>query len=356
MNLIQLKQIDGLITTLNALAKGLFDLEEAVTGQLERTNRIYDYLEIQDGTNETNPGKYIEIYGGSATVTYENEIDYINGSGTFNNVKLGVDAGNSLFNGNVFASEVHANTIVGNVESPEMTADNMVAHSYVYVDGAGRSFNVMDQINPVLEYYTAAGTNYPLYLGDDEKFVVVENDNPRGYEFDIHLPLNPQVGQKVMIKTVGSGIGQIHRGLNTFHICPHFSWEKIDGNRSWAITGNYGYAEFMYNGVQGGEWSMLRSSPGAFDIKYLTEPDPQLVNTSHELLRKQVDYIQGRFDLYENEIIANNQLIAQNSGLIAQNSGLIAQNSALITTTQNIIDQLSGFNLGGASLLEMLDW
>lgn len=348
MNLIQLKQIDGLTTTLNALAKGLFDLEEEVSGQFEWTNRIYDYVEIEEGSDTPEPGKYLQVYGGSAEVTYENEIDFVNDTGVFNNVKFQVEDGNSLFKGNIYAAEVHANQIVGNITGHQVSTDSMVSYGYTYVDGAGRSFDVMDQINPSLDYYPAS-TNFPLYLQDDQKFVAVENDFPGGYEFDIHLPLNPEIGQRVLIKTIGTGIGQVHRGLNTFHVCPHFDFEKIDGNRSWAITGNYGYAEFMYNGVQGAEWSMLRSTPGAFDIKYLTEPDPALVNTSHELLRSQVDYIQNTFDRYAD-------LVDENSALIAQNTGLIAQNQTLIATTQNIIDQLSGFNLGGASLLEMLDW
>lgn len=341
MNLIQIKQIDGLTTTLNALAKGLFDLEEEVSGQFEWTNRIYDYVEIQDGNSGDPPGKYLEVYGGGADVIYDNEIDFVNETGTFNNVKFGVEDGNSIFRGNIYASEVHANKIVGSITGHEVSTNEMVSYSYTYIDGAGRSFDVMDEINPHLDFYPST-TMYPLYLEDNDKVAVVENSVPGGYEFDVYLPSNPSIGQTVLIKTVGSGIGQIHRGLNTFHVCPHYDFERIDGNRSWAITGNYGFAEFMYNGVQGHEWSMLRSSPGAFDIKYLTEPDPQLVNTSHELLRSQVDYIQNRFDQY--------------ADLIDQNSGLIAQNQSLIEANQNIINQLSGFNLGGASLLEMLDW
>jgi len=347
MNLIQIKQIDGLTTTLNALAKGLFDLEEEVSGQFLWTNRIYDHLEIVSGNSGDLTQKHINIFtnGEGSDIFYDNEQYFINDTGNFNNIKLNVEDGNAIIEGNLYAAEIHANEIIGNITGQHISGDDMVAYNYyARNDRTGRNINLVEKIFPRVKTFDLSHP-YPTYLEDDDQIIIVENDSANTQEFDIHLPSNPEQGQKVLIKIDGTGVGQVHKGFNTYHICPAFEYEKIDGNLSWAITGNYGYAEFMYHGVAGHEWMMLRSSPGAFDIKYNTEPNPNLVNTAFELLNPKVEHVLAQNKRILEWIPPIHEITLENQVLSKQNADLIAINSGLLLQQQQIIDSLSGFHI-----------
>lgn len=339
MNLIQIKQIDGLTTTLNSLARGLFDLEEEVSGQFEWTNRIYDHVELIPGNGTGIFGHYANFYGpgGGASVQFDNELDFINNTGDFEHVKLGIEEGNFLVQGNVYSNEIHANKIFADITGNNVETNDMTSYSYTYKDRTtGRTLDIMEEISPGVEYYPAS-TMFPVYIKDDEYVSVFENASGGGYEFDIILPSDPRVGQKLMIKTMGTGIGQFHRGLNSYHVSPSYEFETIDGNRNWSITGNYGYVELLYNGVPGKEWSLLRASPGMYDYKHGVEPDKQLLNTPFEMLSPRIDHTLAQFEILSQEFATLSGIVNQNSLLSEQNRILSEQNQYLSEINSGLI-------------------
>ena len=314
MNLIQIKQIDGLTTTLNSLARGLFDLEEEATGQFQSAFRIYDQLSISSGPLGA---KYINFNGEGDNLNEEDPEKYIDGTGVFNNVKVKISEGSLLVEDTVLTDTMTCNEInCDNFICDGVTSSTVKSTSFFHEDeNTGRITDVINKLTPNYKSFDLA-TSYPVYLEDEDDVAIFYNNAANGIISEIYLPPSPRQGQEVLIKVVGTGLTA--ENGNVFMIRPEDSNHKIEGNQNWGINWDYGYAKLLYLGDATNEWVITSSNFGRFNFANSgATPDPVNGPTNpFNVLLNDIEYVNAQFPIQQNIIDTMSGLVDQLSGQV----------------------------------------
>lgn len=333
MNLIQIKQIDGLTTTLNSLAKGLFDLEEECTGQFEHALEIYNDLEVV----KSEGGRYLNIMSPGTDITEEDTSRYINETGDFLNIKMKIEDGCLLVEKDIYTDKVNCNEINCESFSSEGSAQMsaITSSSFIYEDSnTGRQTDMVAALQPHYKSFDIT-TAYPVYLDVDDEVAVFYNNQANGIVSEIVLPGNPHQGKEVLIKVVGTGLTA--ENGNVFMIRPEDSNHKIEGNQNWGINWDYGYAKLLYLGDTTNEWVITSSNFGRFNFAS-SGPSPDPVNGPTDpfnVLSIDVEYVNAQFPIQQN-------IIDTMSGLVDQLSGQVYDVSTELDSVIADVDLISG--------------
>jgi len=333
MNLIQIKQIDGLTTTLNSLARGLFDLEEEATGQFQHALRIYDQLSISSGPLG---GEYIDFNGGGDNLNEEDPEKYIDGTGVFNNVKVKISEGSLLVEDTVLTDTMTCNQInCDNFSSDGVVSSTVKSTNFLHEDeNTGRITDIINKLTPNYKSFDLS-TNYPVYLENEDDVAIFYNNSANGVVSEIYLPPSPRQGQEVLIKVVGTGLTADNG--NVFMIRPEDSNHKIEGNQNWGINWDYGYAKLLYLGDVANEWVITSSNFGRFNfVSTGSTPDPVNGPTNpFNVLTNDIEYVNAQFPIQQN-------IIDTMSGLVDQLSGQVYDVSTELDSVIADVDLISG--------------
>jgi len=250
MNLIQIKQIDGLTTTLNSLAKGLFDLELEVTGQLKDLGRIYNVADV------VTSGDFAML-----DVFADGRIDVTTdwGVGTYSDVSFRVSNGYGLFDQGIYTNYLD----VQEVNAPAGTFDSVSTTNLSIVNEFGESQDVANLFN---KEYTriGAGDFFPYELSYSDKFVSIDNSALSvGSMNMIVLPDVPDNGSEVIIQCEGTGLSRHIYGADAHSIVVAAGYsDNINGGNLFHITGDYQTAHFIKH-EQG--WGLKYSNYGTIE-------------------------------------------------------------------------------------------
>ncbi len=250
MNLIQIKQIDGLTTTLNSLAKGLFDLEIEITGQLDHMQRIYDVADVVNSGESSMLDVFVE---GDLDV----ETNW--GSGVYNDISFRVSDGYGLFDYGLYTNYIEAENVnFPNADIGSVTSDSIgIRNVFGQVQDVGSLFNK--------NYLRlGAGTSFPYILGYNDSFVSIDNSAIAGGSMNqIILPQGQEDGSEVIIKCEGTGLSEhIHGAVkHSFIVTPQIP-DKIDGGSLFHITGDYQSSHFVKHNSG---WGLVYSNYGTIE-------------------------------------------------------------------------------------------
>lgn len=315
MNLIQIKQIDGLTTTLNSLARGLFDLEEEATGQFQSALRIYNELSISSGSLG---GNYIDFNGEGDNLNEEDPEKYIDGTGVFNNVKVKISEGSLLVEDTVLTDTMTCNEInCDNFSSSGVVSSTVKSTNFLHEDeNTGRITDVVNKLTPNYKSFDLT-TNYPVYLEDEDDVAIFYNNSANGVTSEIYLPPSPRQGQEILIKVVGTGLTTEDGSGNQFLIRPEDPSHRIERNENWSINKDYGYVRMVYLGDVLNEWTIISSNFGMWNAVSSTgAPDDtgSFHSNPYSALSPEVNRVSDELVFQQNIIDALSGMVDQLSG------------------------------------------
>lgn len=217
MNLIQVKQIDGLESSLNSLASSVYVLEEEVSGALG----VYDDFWEQHQWTEN----YVLLNSTGGTVGgYDNTAFGITNGGLY------VD-GSGVFGGIQVLGEASFTSSVGQI---------------VYKDVTGEDVELRGSIAP--NYLKATETG--IYLDADDYIVGVKTSTIAEPSIVVLPPVTYfPAGKEITVKDEDGTASSFGITISGFNVL-----QQIDGAAKQIITGDYGFAS-VYS--DGSDWFLL---------------------------------------------------------------------------------------------------
>lgn len=294
MNLIQIKQIDGLTTTLNSLAKGLFDLEIEATGQLLELGRIYNVADIVNSGDSS----LLEVFTrGEVSVLTEW------GAEQYDDISFRVSEGYGLFDYGLYTNYIEAES----VKFPEADIDNIRSDSISVLNSIGQPKDIGSLFDT--DYLRiGAGASFPYVLDHSDSFVSLDNSAMISASMnEIILPQGGANGSQVVIKCEGTGLSpHIHGANRHSFIVTAQNPDKIDGGVLFHITGDYQSSYFVKHEAG---WGLLYSNYGVIEG---TSEVPMPV------LPSDIDSLEVCCESNASGIYNNFNLITDNSAIIQQ--------------------------------------
>ena len=220
MNLIQIKQIDGLTASLNSLSNSIFELDESVSGSLGSYDTFWDQHQWDSShVLLTSEGSSVGGYGGIALGITEGGL-YVNGTGAF--------LDNVGFGGNVFATQVPG--------------------QIYFKDTRGQVKQLKGSIDP---HYSGALTASEQLSASN--YIVGVNSLTLSAESEITLPSVSSVdaGKEYIIKDEGFDASSFNINITGS------GGESVDSGLGFTITGDGGFASVYSNGTS---WFLANSS------------------------------------------------------------------------------------------------
>lgn len=246
MNLIQIKQIDGLQDTLNSLAASVYDLDQDFQADLDSYNNFWNQLYWNESHIEIN----------SAGTSVEGN----------DNISLNVSSGGlkvyseSFFSGGINASSVSSG---GNISGVSLSAGNSVeCNGDISLEG---NFNATSSVGQI-KFLSETGSIkelknifQPSYSGvtsttanlSEDNYIVGVKTSTIGSHSSLVLPV-PTSSAQIIVKDE-----QNSAASNNINISPPVA-VNIDGaSFALSITGNSGYASFYSDGT---DWYSYNTS------------------------------------------------------------------------------------------------
>ena len=252
MNLIQIKQIDGLQDALNSLSTSIYDVDQDIKSELEDFDDYWgqfywteDRVELNSGGSTSNgrDGIALDISAGGLRVYadsyFESEL-VVEGNSYFRSL---VSGGSLICEG---SAEVGGNLEV----SCELNvAGNINATSSIgqikYLNNDGQQVSLAN----VMQSNYSGVSSSPAELSLDNHIVGVKTSSV-GEECSLVLP-PPSSSKQIIIKDE-----DFTSSTYNISVSPNSS-ESIDGQIGFTITGNGGFAQVYSNGV---DWFLYGSS------------------------------------------------------------------------------------------------
>ena len=217
MNLIQIKQIDGLESALNSLAGSQYDLDNRVSGSFESYDNFWDQLDWTEDSITVD--SYGETFDGDANIAF-----------AVNN------GGFSCLNNSYFKQDLKiSGDLIINSNTGQL----------IYKNSEGESVRFNGAISPNHETVTA--TSYSL---TNDSYIVGVDTAYTSAPVTIKLP-PPKAGKEIKIKDEGFAAA-----VNTIFVEPYSS-ETIEGGLNIEVSGNGAFVNVYSNGVN---WFVLNQS------------------------------------------------------------------------------------------------
>ena len=246
MNLIQIKQIDGLQDALNSLSSSVYNLDQDVQSEFEGYDNFWsqlywntDKIEINSNGDTSNGREDISlnISNGGLRVysdSYFEDNLYVNAS---LNVANAISGNNLTCDG--FA-DIGGNLGVSGDFNATASAGQI---KYINPDG-----DAVSLVNPLQPSYLAVVTSATSL--DSDSYIAGVRPNTIASDSTITLPA-PSASKQIIVKDE-----QFNSSTHNIKVIPNGS-EQIEGQVSLTITGDGGFAS-VYS--DGNNWFMLNAS------------------------------------------------------------------------------------------------
>ena len=220
MNLIQIKQIDGLTASLNSLSNSIYELDNSISGSFESYDTFWDQHQWDSNHILINSdGSNVGGYEGTALGLMNGGI-YVNGTGVFTN-SIGIG-------GNLFATQTPG--------------------QIYFMNSAGNIQQLKGTIDPS---YSGMSTSSSSISSDN--YIIGVDASSISAVSELQLPSASSVdqGKEYIIKDESFSASSYNINVTGF------GGESVDSSLGFTITGDGGHASVYSNGSQ---WLLHNSS------------------------------------------------------------------------------------------------
>lgn len=217
MNLIQIKQIDGLESALNSLSSSQYELGQEVTGSLESYDDYWNQLYWDED--------HIEINSNGSTFDGDSDIALGMSDGGFSCLRSSYFKSNLTVKGDFFLTTNTGQLVYKDASGNNVRFNGAISPNYENVNSTSKSLTSDNYIVGVDTYSVSA----PVYLT---------------------LP-PPSAGKEIIIKDEGFAAS-----AHSIHINPN-STEKIDNQIKAEISGSGAFLNIYSNGT---DWFITNNS------------------------------------------------------------------------------------------------